>query len=180
MKVLAMPQKSAHAGNLILVNDQYPYCSGNVESSLVPVHSNSMVLMERRAAVLLSKLMSSIEGWEEISAVSGWRSRGEQQKIYDQSLRDSGVAFTEKFVARPNHSEHQTGLAIDLGLRKQEIDFIRPDLATSFSRRLLSCCASCKDLSISSFTKSSSLSCKNCVIRRSSKRTTSSSASARM
>ena len=131
MKVLAMPQKSVHAGNLILVNDQYPYCSGNVESSLVPVHSNSKVLMERRAAVLLSKLMSSIEGWEEISAVSGWRSMGEQQKIYDQSLRDSGVAFTEKFVARPNHSEHQTGLAIDLGLRKQEIDFIRPDFPYS-------------------------------------------------
>ncbi len=131
MKVLAMPQKSVHAGSLILVNSQYPYCSGNVESSLVPVHSDSKVLMERRAAVLLSKLMSSIEGWSKISAVSGWRSRAEQQEIYDQSLRDSGVAFTEQFVARPDHSEHQTGLAIDLGLCKPEIDFIRPDFPDS-------------------------------------------------
>ncbi|MDD4565343.1 MAG: M15 family metallopeptidase [Eubacteriales bacterium] len=131
MKRLVIPQKSVHAGNLILVNGQYPYCSENVEGSLVPVHSDSSVLLERRAAVLLSKIMSSIEGWEQISAVSGWRSREEQQKIYDQSLRDNGAAFTEQFVARPDHSEHQTGLAIDLELGKPEIDFIRPDFPYS-------------------------------------------------
>ncbi len=127
MKMRVIPKKSVHAGNLVLVNGQYPYCSENVEPSLVPVHSDSMVLLESRAAVLLSKLMSSIEGWTQICAVSGWRSRGEQQEIYDQSLRDNGTAFTEQFVARPDHSEHQTGLAIDLGIRKPEMDFIRPD-----------------------------------------------------
>ena len=131
MKMLVIPKKSFHAGNLILLNGQYSYRSENVESSLVPVHSDSKVLLERRAAVLLSKLMSSIEGWEQISAVSGWRSRQEQQEIYDQSLRDNGTAFTEQFVARPDHSEHQTGLAIDLGLSKPEIDFIRPNFPYS-------------------------------------------------
>lgn len=131
MKMLVLPKKFIHAGNLILVNAKYPYCSENVESSLVPVHSDSKVLLERRAAVLLSKLMSSIEGWEQISAVSGWRSRAEQQDIYNQSLRDSGAAFTEQFVAKPDHSEHQTGFAIDMGLRKLEIDFIRPDFPYS-------------------------------------------------
>jgi D-alanyl-D-alanine dipeptidase/carboxypeptidase len=59
--------------------------------------------------------------------VSGWRSKQKQQEIYDQSLLENGAAFTEQFVARPDHSEHQTGLAIDLGLNKLEIDFIRPD-----------------------------------------------------
>ncbi|MEA4814311.1 MAG: M15 family metallopeptidase [Oscillospiraceae bacterium] len=126
MKMLVMPEKSVHAGSLILVNGQHLCCSKNVESSLIPVHSGSSVLLERRAAVLLSKLMSGIRGWTKISAVSGWRSREEQQEIYDQSLRDNGAAFTEQFVAKPDHSEHQTGLAIDLGLRKAEIDFIRP------------------------------------------------------
>lgn len=131
MKMLVIPKKSVHAGNLILVNGQYSYRSENVESSLVPVHSDSKVLLERRAAVLLSKLMSSIEGWEQVSAVSGWRSRAEQQDIYNQSLRDNGPTFTEQFVAKPDHSEHQTGLAIDLGLRKPEIDFVRPDFPYS-------------------------------------------------
>lgn len=131
MKMLAISEKSVHAGSLILVNGQYPYGSENAEPSLVPAHSGSGVLLERRAAVLLSILMGSIRGWTRISAVSGWRSGREQREIYDQSLRDNGVAFTEQFVARPDHSEHQTGLAIDLGLRKPEIDFIRPDFPDS-------------------------------------------------
>lgn len=131
MKMLVIPEKSVHTGDLVLVNAQYPCYSENTKSSLVPVHSNSKVLLERRAAVLLSELMSSIKGWEQISAVSGWRSRAEQQDIYNRSLQDSGPAFTERFVAKPNHSEHQTGLAIDLGLRKPEIDFIRPDFPYS-------------------------------------------------
>ena len=43
-----------------------------------------------------------------------------------QSLAENGREFTEQYVARPGCSEHQTGLAIDLGLRLPEIDFIRP------------------------------------------------------
>ena len=44
------------------------------------------------------------------------------------------------YVALPGHSEHQTGLAIDLGLQKEVIDFIRPDfpyegICESFRRR---------------------------------------------
>jgi D-alanyl-D-alanine dipeptidase/carboxypeptidase len=131
MKRLVIPKKSVHVGSLILVNQQHPYCSENTKSYLVPACTDSKVLLERKAAALLSKLMSSIEGWDHISAVSGWRSRQEQQEIYDQSLQDSGTTFTEQFVATPDHSEHQTGLAIDLGLRNPEIDFIRPDFPYS-------------------------------------------------
>lgn len=42
-------------------------------------------------------------------------------------MTDNGDAFTQQFVALPGHSEHQTGLAVDLGIRKEDIDFIRPD-----------------------------------------------------
>ena len=131
MKVFAIPEKSVYAGNLILVNGQHPCHSENVESALVSAHSDSGILLERRTAVLLSKLMSSIDGWARISAVSGWRSRREQQEIYDRSLRDNGTVFTEQFVARPDHSEHQTGLAIDLGIKKADLDFICPDFPYS-------------------------------------------------
>ena len=132
MKTLVIPEKSVHAGTLILVNLQYPYHAGNAEYSLAPVGADgSNVLLERRASVLLSELMNDIDGWTRISAVSGWRSEREQRDIYDQSLRENGTAFTEQFVAKPNHSEHQTGLAIDLGLKKADIDFIRPDFPYS-------------------------------------------------
>ena len=64
---------------------------------------------------------------ESIALVSGYRSEREQTDIYESSLKENGAEFTAKFVALPNHSEHQTGLAIDLGLEKENIDFICPD-----------------------------------------------------
>lgn len=42
-------------------------------------------------------------------------------------MRENGEDFTLKFVAAPNCSEHQTGLAFDLAENKPDIDFIRPD-----------------------------------------------------
>jgi len=80
---------------------------------------------------LLSELMGELDGWKEIAAVSGWRSLREQQELYAESLRENGEEFTRQYVALPNHSEHQTGLAVDLGVRQGEIDFIRPEFPYS-------------------------------------------------
>ena len=75
----------------------------------------------------MNRLMEEINGWENIVPVSGWRSGQEQQSIWDSSIAENGMEFTRTYVAFPGHSEHQTGYAIDLGLRQKEIDFIRPD-----------------------------------------------------
>mgnify|MGYP000891056636 CR=1 FL=1 len=56
-----------------------------------------------------------------------WRALEEQQAIWEDSLAENGLPFTQTYVAYPGHSEHQTGLAIDLGRRGASIDFIRPD-----------------------------------------------------
>lgn len=94
---------------------------------LIPVHEDYPdILLEREAVCALSRIMEQLGGWEFIVPVSGWRSLEEQLGIYEKSLRENGTEFTTKFVAMPGHSEHQTGLAIDLGLRQPEIDFIRP------------------------------------------------------
>ena len=46
----------------------------------------------------------------------------------DDTMRKEGARFTERVsVAHPGCSEHQTGLAIDLGKAAESIDFIRPD-----------------------------------------------------
>lgn len=113
--------------SLILVNRQHPYTM-SIRQSLAPVlPSFPHILLEREAALALSRLMEELGGWEKIVPVSGWRSFEEQQEIYIDSLRDNGREFTRQFVALPGHSEHQTGLAIDLGLRGESVDFIRPD-----------------------------------------------------
>lgn len=93
---------------------------------LVPVDGTG-VLLERQAAYALELLMERIDGWNRIVPVSGWRSGEEQRRIWDESLRENGMEFTKTYVALPGHSEHESGLAIDLGLKKETIDFIRPD-----------------------------------------------------
>lgn len=128
MKTLVLPQKAICSGTLILINAQLPIGESWGADALVPVRAGDKpVLLVREAARQLSGLMAKLDGWQSIAPVSGWRSRQEQQEIYAQSLHENGAAFTQTFVALPGHSEHQTGLAIDLGLTKPDIDFIRPD-----------------------------------------------------
>ncbi len=93
---------------------------------LLPVGGTD-VFLERQAACALERLMERIDGWRAIVPVSGWRSGKEQKQIWEESLRENGMEFTRTYVALPGHSEHESGLAVDLGLKKDVIDFIRPD-----------------------------------------------------
>ena len=128
MKEFSLQRESVYAGNLILVNAQFPIHEAAEKRPRVPVTSlEPPVLCDQEAVGRLSALMMELDGWRFITPVSGWRSMREQQDLYAQSLRDNGAEFTRKFVALPGHSEHQTGLAIDLGLSKPDIDLIRPD-----------------------------------------------------
>lgn len=131
MKREASEKRGVFSGNLILVNGEHPYREELNKVSLSPVYSKSAVRMDSEAALMLGRLMDRLGGWKEIAPVSGWRSMGEQENIWRQSMEENGADFTGKFVAWPGHSEHQTGLAIDLGQRAAEIDFIRPSFPDS-------------------------------------------------
>lgn len=112
--------------HLVLVNLAHALPE-EMAPDLVPVHPDyPQILLEREAAQALSRLMEQLDGWQFIVPVSGWRSMAEQEQIYNDSLAESGLEFTQKYVALPGHSEHQTGLAIDLGVKQENIDFIRP------------------------------------------------------
>ncbi len=124
---ITLSQERIYSGSLILVNATHRF-RGKNDELLIPVHSSAAnILLDRRAAVPLSQLMQEIDGWRYIVPVSGWRSQEEQQTIWDDSIKESGLEFTRKYVAVPGHSEHQTGLAIDLGLRQEHVDFICPE-----------------------------------------------------
>ncbi len=115
-----------HNGLLILVNAEHPI-QHMERPALAPAVPGSDILLDTRAAAMLSGLISRIGAAGEIVPVSGWRSEAEQREIWDGSMRESGEEFTRKYVALPGCSEHQTGLAIDLALRADNIDFIRPE-----------------------------------------------------
>lgn len=115
-----------HNGLLILVNAEHPI-QHMERPALAPAVPGSDILLDTRAAAMLSGLISRIGAAGEIVPVSGWRSEAEQREIWDGSMSESGEEFTRKYVALPGCSEHQTGLAIDLALRVDNIDFIRPE-----------------------------------------------------
>ena len=115
-----------HNGLLILVNAEHPI-QHMERPILAPAVPGSDILLDTRAAAMLSGLISRIGAAGEIVPVSGWRSEAEQREIWDGSMSESGEEFTRKYVALPGCSEHQTGLAIDLALRADNIDFIRPE-----------------------------------------------------
>lgn len=129
MSILSLPHRNIHTGNLILVNAAYGFHTPELRNLVhVPAAVAAQVqLLDRRAAALLEELMKKIDGWHSIVPVSGWRSHEEQQRIWDDTLSESGEEYTRTFVAVPGHSEHETGLAIDLGIRSESIDFICPD-----------------------------------------------------
>ena len=114
-----------YSGSLILVNAEHPLRDGR-RPPLAPSAPGSSVLLETRASAMLTGALERLGAVGEIVPVSGWRSRAEQQQIWDGSMAENGEDFTRKYVALPGCSEHQTGLAIDLALRAEEIDFIRP------------------------------------------------------
>ena len=109
--------------HLMLVNRANPYRGKN--KTLV-AFKNTNVLLSPCCSANLSKLMEELDAWGQIEIVSGWRSQQEQEQIYADSLAENGLAFTEQYVALPGHSEHQTGLAVDLALHQAEIDTLCP------------------------------------------------------
>ena len=127
MRPLRLRREQTCQGPLVLIDRAHPLQEG-APPELVPVDRlHPQVLLERRAARLLAACIRSVGGGRTIVPVSGWRSRQEQQAIWEDSLAENGLPFTQTYVAYPGHSEHQTGLAIDLGRRSASIDFIRPD-----------------------------------------------------
>ena len=127
MKTISLEKEEIYRGALLLVNARFPIRDDNAKD-LTPADIRfPNILMRRDAANVLQLILEKISAKGSIIPVSGYRSPKEQTNIYNASLKDNGGEFTKKYVALPNHSEHQTGLAIDLGLNKKEIDFIRPD-----------------------------------------------------
>lgn len=112
---------------LQLVSPDYPVNTIPSAHDLIPAFEEFPdILMERYAAYALQALIKKLNAYGKIVPVSGFRTQQEQQKIWDDALKQHGLIYTQKYVAIPGCSEHQTGLAIDLALNQENIDFICP------------------------------------------------------
>lgn len=116
-----------HQGELVLINPDNLLVDIPKKSTLEPFSREYKdILFSKKANQILKNILKDIKATDKIVPVSGFRTKEDQESIYYNSIAENGLEFTQKYVALPNASEHQTGLAIDLGEKKDDIDFIRP------------------------------------------------------
>lgn len=72
-------------------------------------------MREEAARALERMFAAAAEEGLTFLGVSGYRSYGAQSYIYNTRLEQMGEAHVSRYNARPGRSEHQTGLAMDLG-----------------------------------------------------------------
>lgn len=127
MKTIQLNREAVFNGPLILVNAEHALNHAFREPKLMDVGNGT--LLEMRVAGVFQRLMDTLDAWQSIVPDSGFRSFEQQEHIYRQSIQDNGLAFTNNYVALPGHSEHETGLAIDLAYCTDEkpYDPIRPE-----------------------------------------------------
>ncbi|MBQ2581947.1 MAG: M15 family metallopeptidase [Ruminococcus sp.] len=92
-----------YVGGILIANKTYALPAG-YEPGLSQDAQNAFNKMQQAAAA------EGISLW----ICSGYRSYSYQQQLYDNYVAQDGKAEADRYSARPGHSEHQTGLAIDV------------------------------------------------------------------
>lgn len=108
----------------VLVNKNYRLPADYEPSDLVfldvPLYNkdenNEANYLRKEAAQALKELFEAAndEKGYELIARSGYRSYETQVMLYDRYVKEDGVEVADTYSARPGHSEHQTGLTIDV------------------------------------------------------------------
>lgn len=114
----AAPQNDAD-GLLFLVNRQWTV-SELYEPDVTEAHVKGQVRnMREDAAKALEEMFAACKSEIKVTlvSVSGYRSYGKQKNIYARKLKNvkNSVEKADEYVARPGASEHQIGLAMDIG-----------------------------------------------------------------
>jgi D-alanyl-D-alanine carboxypeptidase len=74
------------------------------------------LLLRRAAAEALEEMAAAAAaGGITLTASSAYRSFAYQEEVYARNVREMGQEAADRESARPGHSQHQTGLAVDFG-----------------------------------------------------------------
>ncbi len=126
MKKIQFYPEDIYKGPLILVNHNHPMMHDVSFTQMLEIQKGHF--LDHSACQILKQLLSEIKMEHQITVVSAWRSMQEQNQIYESSLRENGIDYTQTYVAVAGCSEHQTSYAIDLAKPSKSIDFIAPTL----------------------------------------------------
>jgi D-alanyl-D-alanine carboxypeptidase len=97
----------------VVVNKKRPLPSTYVPANLATIGSQQL---RKDAADQLNVLLADAKNaGQPMTVISGYRSYSDQVSTYNSYAKRDGAAAADRYSARAGHSEHQTGLAADLG-----------------------------------------------------------------
>ena len=136
-KTISVLNEDVNKGQLILVNYQYEskidgdnlinlydHLSDSVGIKDDDMYINNIVLKP------MNKLFDDFQkekGGTSILISSSYRSRADQTKIYEDSVKHTGEMSTQYYVAKPGYSEHQTGYCFDTAAYNYDDEMIELD-----------------------------------------------------
>lgn len=89
-------------------NKKNPLPEKYAPSDLVDVGSGQKLRKEAAGSLSLMRTQT-----DSLISASGYRSYETQKTVYENYVKKDGQAEADRYSARPGHSEHQTGLAMD-------------------------------------------------------------------
>ncbi len=105
-------------GSVFLVNRQNLIVEAYVPQTVEVDVSGASRIMREDAARALEEMFAAAKKEAKVNlvSVSGYRSYSKQKTIHNNKIKSAGsVDKAEEYVAPPGASEHQLGLAMDLG-----------------------------------------------------------------
>lgn len=115
---------------LVLVNKYNQLPNGYEQYNLVNMkreHTSNDGKQYLLAGVAYDKYIEMSEAIKKdglsMRVVSAYRTENYQRNLYNNRVRTTGRINADNYSARPGHSEHQTGLAVDIGTTKGVFEY---------------------------------------------------------
>lgn len=116
---------------LVLVNKYYVLSDSYVPDTLSSISPYGSVKLVKLAADAFINLCDDAkEAGYTIMGISGYRSYQTQSNLYKRYLQKDPQWLVDTYSARAGHSEHQTGLAIDVS--SNNADILTFEMSSSF------------------------------------------------
>ena len=119
-----MSEQDFSAGTLVLVNREHSFDPTLAQTVSVYENKTDRYLVKDVELSIRPEAMDALNRWmdafcaetgkADVNIVAGWRSYEDQQALYRNAVKTKGQAHADAYLALPGHSEHHTGLAVDL------------------------------------------------------------------
>lgn len=112
---------------LVLVNKNNQLLSSYIPNNLESIslkYANKDKYLQKEAKMAFEKLSEDASklGYR-IVAVSAYRDYNYQNELFNYYVKEKGLEYALECSAKPGHSEHQTGLALDVEGSNKDYDF---------------------------------------------------------